>query len=172
MGFAQETDGEGQALQFVDGGIHGGNVVVHLPPVVPPFGRDRAFRQDGLFQFRPGSLDAAGRVGFPHHVHADEQVDVRHEAGTGIQRRQRLDGALEGHRQFAGIPIPVVVDVLAPEIRPVGNALGVEDAVELVRIPEHLVLPGALAHAEDDVTAAVKLHPRVILRHIGQEVDG
>ena len=73
-------------------------------------------------------------------------------------------------------PRPIVVDVLAPDVNPVRDILLLKDPLECERISEHVILPGALAHGDDDAALAVLIEIPGILQvsKIGQgriEID-
>ena len=67
-------------------------------------------------------------------------------------------------------PVPVVLDVVAPQVHPHGDALGLEDALEVpggVRL-----LPGALTAADDRLLVPVQLHIGVVGGEVPHIVHG
>lgn len=73
-------------------------------------------------------------------------------------------------------PIPIVVDVVPPEIAPGGDLLLSEDIVEGVCIVDHFVFPSALTAASDDLALSIFVdEPRIVavgeVEQGGVEID-
>ena len=67
-------------------------------------------------------------------------------------------------------PVPVVVDIVAPQVYPDGDVLGLKNALEIpggVRL-----LPGALTAADDRFLVAEQLHVGMVLREVGHVIHG
>ena len=74
-------------------------------------------------------------------------------------------------RQLTAPEWPVVVDIESPIVEPrIVYAFFLEYAVHLASAPKQIFFPAALTHAEHYLAASVLVHPRVVRRHILQEV--
>ena len=69
-------------------------------------------------------------------------------------------------------PGPVVVNVVAPVVAPGVHAQRAEGVVHDVLGAQAFLLPGALAAAQNDLAPVVKVDVGVVVRSIGQEVNG
>ena len=63
-----------------------------------------------------------------------------------------------------------MVDVEAPVVEPCRHSFFLEDAVHFAGAPQQVFFPAALTHAEHYGALAIHLHPRVVARHILQEI--
>ena len=81
------------------------------------------------------------------------------------------ENMLQKIRELFFPPGPVVSNVMSPIVRPVGNAFCRQDGVQFSSPVEQIVFPRALTNAEDNRALFVKVHPGVIVWHIGQEMN-
>ena len=78
---------------------------------------------------------------------------------------------LQKIRELFFPPGPVVSDVIAPIVRPMGNAFRGQHSVQFSSPVKQIVFPRSLSNAKDDRAFFVKVHPRVIVWHVGQEMN-
>ena len=81
------------------------------------------------------------------------------------------ENMLQKIRELFFPPGPVVSNVMTPIVRPVGNAFCRQDGVQFSSPVEQIVFPRTLTNAEDNRALFVKVHPGVIIRHVGQEMN-
>ena len=60
-------------------------------------------------------------------------------------------------RQLPEPPGPVVVDIVSPKIHPGRYTLDLQDFTQLGRLQTHLIFPGTLPGADDNVALAVPI---------------
>lgn len=81
---------------------------------------------------------------------------------VGEARRSELNDESEEIGHLTAPPIPIVVDVVSPEIAPSGDLFFGKDASEFAGIVDHFVLPSSLTATGDDLAMAVFVEvPRI-----------
>ena len=108
--------------------------------------------------------------------HVDNDIKLRHKKSRARRRGVisylcLAEYMLHEIWELLSPPRPIVIHVISPEVRPVRHVLVVKDLVKLRRVHSHLVFPGTLPAAEDYVPLPVEVEPRMIVRHVRQEVN-
>lgn len=65
---------------------------------------------------------------------------------------------------------PIVIYVISPVVKPCWHAFLSKDGVEVTRACKRFFLPSSLTNANDDATLAIHVHPRMIGRHVAEEI--
>lgn len=73
-------------------------------------------------------------------------------------------------RQLLLPPRPVVITVVAPIVEPGRDAFLAKYCVKFACRSESDIFPTTLSDDNDNLVSAIKLHPRVVGRHVAQEI--